>query len=78
MGLNGEAGEAIEIAKKNMFQGHELDFDKISEEIGDCLWYLSECAYAMGKSLDDIAKENLNKLQERYPDGFTEEDSINR
>ena len=78
MGLNGEAGEAIEIAKKSMFQGHELDYEKLTEELGDNLWYIAECAHAIGKSLDEIAKKNLEKLYGRYPNGFSEEKSVNR
>ena len=40
MGLNGEAGEAIDVAKKHLFQGHELDYDLLAEEIGDVLWII--------------------------------------
>lgn len=78
MGLNGEAGEALEVLKKAMFQGHEIDFDKIAEEIGDCLWYLSEVADAIGVPLEIIAMDNLNKLKNRYPDGYSDEKSVNR
>ena len=44
MGLNGEAGEAIDLLKKALFQGHELEKDKLIEELGDNLWYLAEAA----------------------------------
>ena len=78
MGLNGESGEAIDIAKKHLFQGHELDIDALAEEIGDVLWYCALCADAMDISLDDIAEMNIAKLKKRYPEGFSEDKSINR
>ena len=78
MGLNGEAGEAIDVAKKHLFQGHELDYDLLAEEIGDVLWYCALCADAMDISLDDIAEMNIAKLKKRYPDGFSKDKSINR
>lgn len=39
MGMNGEAGECIDILKKHMFQGHELDVDHLLSELGDVCWY---------------------------------------
>ena len=38
-GLIGECGEVIDIIKKHKFHGHELDIDKLSEEVGDSLFY---------------------------------------
>ncbi len=35
MGLNGESGEAIDILKKHLFQGHEFDKEHIAKELGD-------------------------------------------
>lgn len=78
MGLNGEAGEAIDIAKKAMFQGHELDIDKLIEELGDNLWYIALCCKAIDIDLETVARRNIEKLLIRYPDGFTSEDSIER
>ena len=39
MGMNGEAGECVDILKKHMFQGHELDVDHLLNELGDVCWY---------------------------------------
>ena len=78
LGLNGEAGEVADIIKKHLFQGHELDKDKIAYEIGDVLWYCAVLAKGIGHSLDTIADMNIDKLKKRYPNGFLAEASINR
>ena len=79
MGLNGEAGEAIDILKKHMFQGHALDVEHMALELGDVAWYLALCADALGYELEDILKMNIDKLRKRYPDAhFDKERSINR
>jgi len=78
MGLCGESGECIDIVKKHMFQGHELNRQKLIDEASDCLWYLAEMATGLGVSLDDIARHNVEKLRKRYPNGFDADKSVNR
>ena len=78
MGLCGESGEAIDIVKKHLFQGHELDKQAIAKELGDIAWYLAETATALDVNLEDIFRANIEKLRKRYPEGFDAERSINR
>lgn len=78
MGLCGESGEAIDIVKKHISQGHELDKEKLVKELGDIAWYLAETAYALGVDLEEVLEKNIQKLKNRYPDGFTTENSVNR
>lgn len=78
MGLNGEAGEAIDIMKKFLFQGHELDKKHLAKELGDVAWYLAVTADALGYYLEDIFQMNIDKLKARYPDGFDPELSKHR
>ena len=78
MGLCGEAGEAIDIVKKHLHQGHELDREALKKELGDIAWYLAETAWALEIPLEEILTENLAKLKARYPEGFSEKASINR
>ena len=78
MGLCGESGEAIDIVKKWLAQGHELDKAHLTKELGDVAWYLEEAATALGVSLDDILRQNIDKLKQRYPDGFAAEKSLER
>ena len=78
MGLCGEAGETIDIVKKHLHQGHELDKQKLAMELGDIAWYLAETAYALDIPLEKILRANLEKLKKRYPEGFSVERSINR
>src|SRR6185369_2590470 len=72
MGLGGEAGEVLELIKKEVGHGRRRDAWIMSEELGDCLWYLSELARLNGTTLGRVARLNVEKLQARYPDGFKE------
>ena len=59
MGLCGESGEAIDIVKKWMAQGHELDKEHLVKELGDIAWYLAEAATALDISLEDVFQGNI-------------------
>ena len=78
MGLCGESGEAIDIVKKWLAQGHNLDREKLAKELGDICWYLAETATALDLSLEDIMAANIEKLKRRYPEGFDSARSVNR
>ena len=78
MGLCGESGEAIDVMKKHLFQGHPLDRAKLLKELGDVAWYLAEAATGLGVPLSEILQGNLDKLHARYPQGFDTKRSQNR
>lgn len=78
LGLAGECGEVVDSIKKVVFQMHELDKDKLTEELGDVLWYFVNLSNVLNIDLDDIMNTNLEKLRKRYPDGFDSNRSINR
>lgn len=77
-GLNGEAGEVIDLLKKHEFQGHDLPDEKLIDECGDVLWYCALLADALGFTLEQVMNRNIDKLRKRYPDGFDKARSINR
>lgn len=70
-GLAEEAGEVLGAVRKHIFQQRPLDRDAITHELGDVLWCLSAAATALDLSLGDVARGNLDKLEQRFPDGFT-------
>ena len=78
MGLCGESGEAIDLVKKWLAQGHELDKEHLAKELGDIAWYLAEAATALDMPLEDILQANIDKLRKRYPDGFEVKRSLTR
>ena len=78
MGLCGESGEASDLVKKWMMQGHELDRSHLAKELGDIAWYLAETATAIGYDLETILQNNIDKLKARYPQGFSAERSMHR
>ena len=78
MGLCGESGEAIDIVKKWLAQGHDLDKERLIKELGDIAWYLAEAATALDLPLEQIFQANIDKLKKRYPNGFETERSMNR
>ena len=78
MGLCGESGEAIDIVKKHLAQGHALDREALLKELGDNAWYLAETAYALDATLEEVLEGNIYKLKLRYPQGFETVRSIDR
>ena len=76
-GMVGEIGEIHSIYQK-MYQGHAFEVDHVKKEFGDLLWFIAEYCTAKGWSLDDIMRMNIDKLKERYPDGFKAEQSLHR
>ena len=78
MGLCGESGEAIDIVKKWLMQGHELDKEHLVRELGDVAWYLAEAAAALDIPLEAVFQGNLDKLRQRFPNGFDTGASVNR
>ena len=69
-GLAGEAGEVVELIKKYVGHGKTPSPTRISEELGDVLWYVADIASRYDLNLDGIAANNIKKLRQRYPDGF--------
>ena len=78
MGLCGESGEAIDIVKKWLMQGHELDREHLVRELGDVAWYLAEAATALDVPLEAVFQGNLDKLRQRFQNGFDTGASVNR
>ena len=68
LGLAGETGELLSEYKKFLRDGpaHKLFKERLAEELGDLLWYLSNCATKFGLSLDDVATQNLAKCRARW------------
>lgn len=78
VGLCGEVVECADIVKKYRFQGHELDREHLVDELSDVCWYVALMATALDVSLEVVMQHNIDKLKERYPDGFDKARSINR
>lgn len=69
IGLSSEVGEVCGKIKRVLreYEGaiNEEMRQEISKELGDVLWYLAQLSTEFGLSLDDVAKENIEKLQFR-------------
>lgn len=73
LGLTGEAGEVADKIKK-IYRDKDGNLNvtdklEIAKELGDCLWYISCIADAIGFELSGIAKLNVDKLSKRKSEG---------
>jgi NTP pyrophosphatase (non-canonical NTP hydrolase) len=68
LGLTGEIGALLSEYKKLLRDGpvHLRFPDRLSEELGDTLWYVAAVATKFGLSLDKIAAANLAKVVDRW------------
>ena len=78
MGLAGEIGEVIDIMKKHIYQGKELDITDVIEEVGDVLWYIANFCNVNNITMDECMESNIKKLRKRFPNGFTTKDANER
>jgi NTP pyrophosphatase (non-canonical NTP hydrolase) len=78
MGMMTEVGELVDVFKKNMAYGKEIDWVNVREELGDLMWYVSEFCNINGFYLEDILENNIEKLRTRYPEKFDSDKAINR
>ncbi len=78
LGLVGEAGEVAEHIKKAIFHRHKLDREKLKKELGDVLWYAAALCTNLDLTMEEVMASNIEKLKQRYPDGFSSDASVNR
>lgn len=72
LGMSGEAGELADAIKKYTVYHQPLDRDNLREELGDLLWFVALGAKILNEPLEIIARENIAKLQKRYPDQYSD------
>ena len=78
MGLAGETGETVDIFKKHIYQGKDLDINDVIEEIGDILWYIANLCNVNRITMKECMESNVKKLRKRYPNGFSIKDALER
>ena len=81
IGICSEGGELLDLVKKILFQGKKPTPElrhKIKLELGDVMWYVQQVLIWGGWSLNEVLAENINKLDGRYPEGFSVDNSENR
>lgn len=73
LALCGEAGEVADKVKKVLRDKDgcysEEDKREIALELGDCMWYIANLAFAIGFPLNDIAEMNREKIEGRVRRG---------
>ena len=77
LGMASEIGELQGLYQKE-YQGYEFDEAHAKKELGDLLWFIAEYCTAMEWCMEEVMQENIDKLKERYPEGFKAEQSLNR
>lgn len=78
MGISTEAAELVDMLKKHIFYGKKIDFPNATEELGDALWYIGIGVDVLKTTMNEIMSVNIEKLQARYPEKFSEQNALNR
>jgi len=70
LGIIGEVGSVVTQLKIRLKDGDSfIAFEhKLKEELGDVLWYISTIATENNLNLEEIARQNLTKIQDRFND----------
>ena len=67
MGLLSEAGEVAGVFQKFIRGDYSEDVavTKLHKELGDILWHVSEICSDNGWTIEEVMKENIDKLESR-------------
>lgn len=72
LGIASEGGELLAECQRWIWYKKELNKNNIKEELGDVCWYVAEVCNALGWSMEEVMAANNAKLQQRYPDKYTD------
>jgi len=75
LGVTGEAGDVASCIKKVCYHKNLSVKEGIKENLGDMMWYAVMICNFYGWDFSQILNENIRKLRERYPNGFTEKNA---
>jgi len=65
IGLAGEVGEVLNLLKKKTYyKNYQLNDQLFKDELGDCLYYLTNLITDSGSSLEEIMEINSKKVQD--------------
>ena len=78
MGASTEANEVLDIFKKHIYYGKDLDIEHLIEEIGDVMWYLAVILDSLKVPFSDVLERNIAKTKRRYKGAFSSEAAIVR
>jgi NTP pyrophosphatase (non-canonical NTP hydrolase) len=78
LGIAGEAGETVDLIKKTFANGRELDMEKLVKEMGDLMFYIQALSNVIEIPLSTIIQTNMDKLNKRYPDGYSDAAALAR
>lgn len=72
LGIASEGGELLAEMQRWIWYKKPINLINVKEELGDVLWYVAEVCNALGWSMEDVMAANIAKLQQRYPDKYTD------
>jgi NTP pyrophosphatase (non-canonical NTP hydrolase) len=78
IGLSTESAEILDVFKKSIYYGKELDIVNIKEELGDMMWYFAIMLRELDIDFETLLDKNIEKLRKRYGEKFDKHKSENR
>lgn len=78
MKLTINAGAVAEYVKKTVFHQHQFSSEKMFELISDVYFEIAMICASVCIDMGKVMKDNIEKLEIRYPDGYKPADSIAR
>lgn len=77
-GMSTEVGELMDVFKKKIAYNKKVDWINVKEELGDIMFYMASFCRMHDLDLQQIIDRNVEKLEARYPEKFTEYHANNR